>query len=832
MTTSVTAEFASQGSIPVSEIRPLRIRSAAVLGAGTMGSRIAAHLANCGIPVLLLDIIPAGQEKSRSKLALTAIEALLKAKPAAFYEPSLARLVTAGNFEDDLPKLVNCDWVIEAVTEDPEIKQALLTRVLPCIGTHAILTTNTSGLPIAQIAASLGDTLTSEAHKRWFGTHFFNPPRYMRLLEVIPTADTDPAIVAAFGVFADRILGKQVVLAHDTPNFIANRIGVANLFAALTLTQQQGLTVEEVDALTGTAIGWPRTGTFRLADMVGIDILAHVAANFQEGQEGSAESGAHQLIRTMVERRWLGDKTGQGFYKKSRDANGEELRLALDLTSLEYRPLAKAKIPALDMAKNASTLADRLRLLLANDPRKDKASAYLWPLLANLWNYAADRIGEVADDAPSIDRAICAGFNWELGPFAMWDAAGVPGTVARFKELGLPVSPRVEELLAAGFTSWYSADGSSCYSPASGQMESLVKIPGHARVADFRTAKGACRGIVKKNSGASLVDLGDGIGCIELHSVKSAIGGDVVSLVSSVLNPSSDAIRDFRGFVITSDQENFSVGANLMQLLLAMQEGEWDDVNLAIRGFQQMTAAIKFCPHPVVVAPFALCLGGGAEISLHAAARQVHAELYMGLVEAGVGLIPGGGGTKEMALRAHDLAMAIAPPEPRDPSAKFAQSREYSAALKRALETIAMAKVSTSAAEARSLGLLSPADRVTRNRERLLLDAKAQAILLAEQGYVSPISRSQIPVAGLAALPVLETGIFLMGEAGFASEHDQKVARKAAHVLCGGRLTPGSLVSEQYFLDLEREAFLSLCGERKTQERIAFTLKTGKPLRN
>jgi 3-hydroxyacyl-CoA dehydrogenase len=829
MTTSVTGEFASQGSITASEIRPMRIRSAAVLGAGTMGSRIAAHLANCGIPVLLLDIIPAGEEKSRSKLALIAIEALLKAKPAAFYEPNLARLITAGNFEDDLPKLVNCDWVIEAVTEDPEIKQALLTRVLPYIGPNAILTTNTSGLPIAQIAASLGDALASEARKRWFGTHFFNPPRYMRLLEVIPTADTNPTIVATFSTFADRVLGKQVVLAHDTPNFIANRIGVANLFAALTLTQQQGLTVEEVDALTGTAIGWPRTGTFRLADMVGIDILAHVAANFQEG---SAESGALKLIRTMVERRWLGDKTGQGFYKKSRDANGEELRLALDLTSLEYRPLSKAKIPALDMAKNSTSVAERLRLLLANDPRKDKASAYLWPLLANLWNYAADRIGEVADDAPSIDRAICAGFNWELGPFAMWDAAGVPGTVARFKELGLLVSPHVEELLAAGFTNWYSADGASCYSPGTGRMESVGKIPGHARIADFRTAKGAGRGIVKKNSGASLVDLGDGIGCIELHSVKSAIGGDVVSLVNSVLNPCSDAVRDFRGFVVTSDQENFSVGANLMQLLLAMQEGDWDDVNLAIRGFQQMTAAIKFCPFPVVVAPFAMCLGGGAEISLHAPARQVHAELYMGLVEAGVGLIPGGGGTKEMALRAHDMAMAIAPPEPRDPGSKFAQSREYAATLKRALETIAMAKVSTSADEARSLGLLSPADRVTRNRERLLLDAKAQAVLMAEQGYVSSVPRSQIPVAGLAVLPALETGIFLMGEAGFASEHDQKVARKAAHVLCGGRLTAGSLVSEQYFLDLEREAFLSLCGERKTQERIAFTLKTGKPLRN
>jgi 3-hydroxyacyl-CoA dehydrogenase len=829
MTTSATAEIAVEAFKPASSAQPMLIRSAAVLGAGTMGSRIAAHLANCGIPVLLLDIVPAGEEKSKNKLAIAAIASLLKSKPAAFYEPALASLVTPGNFEDDLPKLATCDWIVEAVTEDPAIKQALLTRVLPHLGPKAILTTNTSGLPIAQIAASLGDALIPAARKRWFGTHFFNPPRYMRLLEVIPTPDTDPEVVASFSAFADRILGKQVVQAHDTPNFIANRIGVANMFASLTLMQQQGLTVEEVDALTGTAIGWPRTGTFRLADMVGIDILAHVAANFSES---SANNTALELIRTMTERRWLGDKTGQGFYKKSRGAGGQEERFALDLASMEYRPLAKAKIPSLDMAKNAASLPERLRLLLANDPKKDKAAAYLYPLLANLWNYAADRIGEVADGAPSIDRAICAGFNWELGPFAMWDAAGVPGTVARFKELGLPVSPRVEALLAAGFSNWYSSDGSACFSPLTGKMEPVAEIPGHARVAGFRIAKGTLNGVVRKNPGASLIDLGQGIACLELHSPKSAIGGDVVSLVSSVLNPGSEAVRDFSAFVLTSDAENFSVGANLMQLLLAMQEGDWDEVNFAIRSFQQMTAAIKFCPRPVVVAPYGLCLGGGCEISLHAAARQPHAELYMGLVEAGVGLIPGGGGTKEMALRAHDLAAAIAPPEPRDPPSKFAQSSQYAAALKRSLETIAMAKVSTSAAEAKTIGLLSPSDFITRNRERLLLDARAQALVLAEQGYIPPIPRTQIPAAGLAALSTLETGIYLMGEAGFASEHDQLVARKAAYVLCGGRLTPGALVSEQYLLDIEREAFLSLCGERKTQERIAHTLKTGKPLRN
>jgi 3-hydroxyacyl-CoA dehydrogenase len=829
MSTLAIAETAEQATKSTPHAEPILVRGAAVLGAGTMGSRIAAHLANCGIPVLLLDVVPSGEEKQRSRLASAAIDTLLKAKPAAFYEAALARLVTPGNFEDDLAKLASCDWVVEAVTENLEIKKALLTRVLPHIGPRAVLTTNTSGLPVAQIAASLGDSMPASLRTRWFGTHFFNPPRYMRLLEVIPTSDTDPGIIAAFGSFADRILGKDVVVAHDTPNFIANRIGTSNMFAALTLMQQQGLTVEEVDALTGTAIGWPRTGTFRLADMVGIDILAHVATNFKEDSE---DTSAHKLIGAMVERNWLGDKTRQGFYRKCRNANGEEERFALDLKTLEYRPFAKAKLPSLEMAKNASSLAERLRMLLANDPKKDKAAAYLWPLLANLWNYSADRVGEVADDAPSIDRAICAGFNWELGPFAMWDAAGVSSTVARMKELGMPVSQRVEAMLAAGVTSWYSEDGASCYSPVTGKMEPVARIQGHARVADFRAASDASRGVIKKNAGASLVDLGDGIGCLQLHSVKSAIGADVVSLLTSVLHSDSDAVRDFRGFVVASDQENFSVGANLMQLLLAMQEGDWDDVNLAIHGFQQMTASIKFCPRPVVVAPFGMCLGGGAEMSLHSAARQPHAELYMGLVEAGVGLIPGGGGTKEMALRAHDEAVAIASPEPRDPPSKFAQSVEYADALKRVLETIAMAKVSTSALEAQDLGLLLASDRVTHNRDRLLLDAKAKVVLLAEQGYSAPSPRTQIPVAGLAVLPALETGIFLMGEAGYASEHDQKVARKAAHILCGGRLTPGTLVSEQYFLDLEREAFLSLCGERKTQERIAHTLKTGKPLRN
>ena len=800
----------------------LLVRRAAVLGAGTMGSRIAAHLANAGIPVLLLDL-PANDAGSLPP-ARQALAALAKSKPAALFEPSRAQLITPGTFQDDLPELAACDWVVEAVAEDLGIKTALLARVEPHLASHAILTTNTSGLPVGKIAAGL-----NTHRKRFFGTHFFNPPRYMRLLEVIPTAESDAGLVRAFAAFADRMLGKQVVFARDTPNFIANRIGVAVLFRAAELMMDQGLTIEEVDALTGPAIGWPRTGTFRLADMVGIDVLAHVAANFPQGVTPGGFSG---VLAELVRRGSLGDKAGQGFYRKLRGADGSEQRMALDVATMEYRPSVRASLPSLEMARNAGTVEERLRLLLAKDPARDKAARFLWPFLGFLWNFSAERIGEAADDAPSIDEAMRAGFNWELGPFQMWDAAGLRSSVARMREMQLPVASAVEQMLQAepepAHVAWYSKDGPQCYNPLKRAWQAIPVHAGHARVADYRRSNG----VVRSNAGASLVDLGDGIACIELHSLKNAIGGDVVALVSSVLNPASDAVRDFAAFVLSGDREHFSVGANLLQLLLAAQEADWEEVDAAIRGFQQMTSAIKFCPRPVVVAPFGRTLGGGAEMCLHAARRQPHAETYIGLVEAGVGLIPGGGGTKEMLLKAVNAAAALAPPDPRDPPSRFAQSAEMMTAVKRSLETIAMARVSTSALEARAMGLFSAEDGLTMHRERLLGDAKALAAEMARAGYSAPAPHTRIPAPGTAALAMLETGIFLMGEAGFASEHDQKVARWAAYVLCGGRVTPGSAVSEAQLLDLEREAFLSLCGERKTQERIAFTLKSGKPLRN
>ncbi len=792
------------------------VRKAGVLGAGTMGSRIAAHLANAGVPVVLLDIpAPNGP---RSGIAAQALEGLKKSKPAAFFDPSFASRITIGNFDDDLALLAGCDWVIEAVAENLEIKRTLVAKVAPHLGPNAIFTTNTSGIPIASIAAQQA----AEFRRRFFGTHFFNPPRYMRLVEIIPTPEADPAAVEAISHFSDLRLGKDVVFARDTPNFIANRIGVYIMLEAVRLMQSEELTIEEVDALTGTAIGWPRTGTFRLADLVGIDVMVHVAANFpRRSAKDEEQMTVPPFVSAMMERKWLGDKTKRGFYRKEKDAAGKDNRFALDWKTLEYKPASKPKLPSLEMAKNEERLPERIRMLVAGDAKKDKAARFHWRLLTALWNYAADCLPEIADNAASVDRAMRAGFNWQMGPFQLWDAAGVPETVARMKAAGEPVSPVVERLLGAGASSWYRNSGRECFDLGSGAYQPIQRPEGIARIADYRES----HGVVKQNAGASLVDLGDGVACLDLHSKKSAIGEDIVRLVTDVLRPDSDAVRNFEAFVISGDAENFSVGANLMQLLMSAQEGEWDEVDFAVRAFQKMTAAIKFCPRPVVTAPFAFCFGGGAEIALHSVRRQVHAELYMGLVETGVGLLPAGGGCKEMTLRAIDAATTVR-------EGGRGESVEIMEALKKTFETIAMAKVSTSAVEARRLGLLSPGDRITMNRDRLIADAKELAREMADSGYAPPLPRTDIPAPGENVLATLKLGVHLMREGEFISDHDVKVANKVAHVLCGGAVTPGTPVSEQYVLDLEREGFLSLCGEKKTLERIAYTLKNGKPLRN
>ncbi len=797
------------------------IHKVAVLGAGTMGARVAAHLANAGVPCFLLDVIPAGASGAgRNKIAAAGLDAARKSKPAAFYEASLASLVTTGNFEDDLKRVAEADWIIEAVVEDLEIKRALLKKVDALRKPGTIITTNTSGLPVAKIAEGFPE----DFRRCWFGTHFFNPPRYMRLLEIIPTGDADPALMDVVSKFADVHLGKGVVLAKDTPNFIANRIGTFSVLNVMRLMQELDLSIEEVDALTGQAVGWPRSATFRTLDMVGLDILGHVVRNMTENvRDERADLKLPDFFKQMLERKWLGDKTGGGFYKKVKGA-GEGERLGLDWKTLEYRPMQKAKFASLEMAKNIEDTGARLKSLIGG-AGKGKDGQFLWSALSELWTYSANRIPEISDSVVEIDRAMRLGFNWELGPFELWDAAGVEVTVARMKKEGRPVAANAEKLQGSGKKTWYeddakSASGRAYFDLASGGYKPVQVAVGVWSVAVAKKSNG----VVRKNPGASLVDLGDGVGCIEFHSKMNTLGGDIVQLVSQTLKPGG-AGDNFDAFVITNDAVNFSVGANLMMLLMSVQEDEWDEVDMAIRQFQGMAQAIKFSPKPVVSAPFGMTLGGGVEITLHAAVRQPHAELYMGLVEVGVGLLPGGGGCKEMLLRAVDSAGAIRP-------GGRGESVEMMEAMKRAFETIAMAKVSTSAHEARGLGFLNGADGITMNRDRVLSDAKARALELARAGYEPPQMRMDIPAPGENVLATLRLGIHIMRQGEYISDHEVKIGTKVAEVLCGGNVTPGTPVSEQYVLDLEREAFKSLCGEKKTQERIQFTLKTGKTLRN
>jgi len=814
-----------------------RINKVAILGAGTMGARIAAHFANAGVPSYLLDIVPGdvapgAGSAARNKIAAAGLDAARKSKPAAFMDPSLARLVTVGNFDDDLKKLGEVDWVIEAVVENLDLKRALLRKVEVVRKPGTIVTTNTSGLPVGKIAEGFSE----DFRRSWFGTHFFNPPRYMRLLELIPTPEADQAAIDAVSHFCDAFLGKGVVLAKDTPNFIGNRIGTFSVLNVMRLMQEMDLTIEDIDALTGQAVGWPKSATFRTIDLVGLDVLGHVVGNMTANvHDERSDLRLPGFFTQMIERKWLGDKAKGGFYKKARGGEGkEDERLAIDWKTLEYHPRQKPKFAALDMAKNIEDTGSRLRMLLGlegSGPQKgDKAGAFLWSALSDLWTYSANRVPEISDSIVEIDRAMRLGFNWELGPFELWDTAGVEATVARMKKEGKPVAGNVEKLLTSGEKSWYGDDaktssGRVYFDLASGSRKP-VQVP--AGVWSVTVAKKS-NGVVKKNSGASLVDLGDGVACIEFHSKMNSLGADIVGLVLQTLKPGGPGDA-FDAFVITNDATNFSVGANLMLLLMSVQEEEWDDVDLAIRQFQGMTQAIKFSPKPVVASAFGLCLGGGTEISLHAAVRQPHAELYTGLVEVGVGLLPGGGGCKEMLLRAVDGAAAVRGGKASGDA--LAGSIEMLEAMKRAFEAIATAKVATSAHEARGLGFLNDSDRITMNRERVLSDAKARALELVRAGYEPPVPRTDIPAPGEGLLATLRMGVHMMRQGDYITDYEVKLGTKIAEVLCGGNVTPGTPVSEQYILDLEREGFKSLCGEKKTQERIQYTLKTGKTLRN
>ncbi|HVO80068.1 MAG TPA: 3-hydroxyacyl-CoA dehydrogenase NAD-binding domain-containing protein [Terriglobales bacterium] len=805
-----------------------RIHKVAVLGAGTMGARIAAHFANAGVASYLFDIVPPDADgPARNKIAAAGLEAARKSKPAAFMEPSLARLVTIGNFEDDLKKLAEVDWIIEAVVENLELKRALLKKVEAVRKPGTIITTNTSGLPVGKIAEGFSE----DFRRSWFGTHFFNPPRYMRLLEIIPTPETDRAALEAIAHFADVHLGKGIVMAKDTPNFIGNRIGTFSVLNVIRLMQEMDLTIEDVDALTGQAVGWPKSATFRTIDLVGLDILGHVVGNMiQNVKDERSDLRLPDFFRQMIERKWMGDKTKGGFYKKVKGGEGkEDERMALDWKTLEYHPRHRPKFAALEMAKNIEEPGARIRTLLGLDgggaQKGDKAGQFLWAALADLWTYSANRIPEISDTVVEIDRAMRLGFNWELGPFELWDAAGVEATVARMKKEGRSLAANVEKLLASGKKSWYLDDphtpSGRMYWDLDHENWKPVQVP--SGVWSVEVAKKS-NGVVKKNAGASLVDLGDGVGCIEFHSKMNSLGADIIQLILQTLKPGGPGDK-FDAFVVTNDAGNFSVGANLMLLLMSVQEEEWDDVDLAIRTFQGATQAIKFSPKPVVVAPFGLTLGGGCEVSLHAAARQPHAELYMGQVEVGVGLLPGAGGCKELLLRAVDSAAAVR-------KDGRGESVELMEAMKKAFELVATGKVATSAHEARSFGFLSDSDRITMNRERVLADAKARALELVQTGYEPPLPRTDIPAPGENVLAMLKLGVYLMHEGGYISEYEVKLGNKIAEVMCGGNVTTGTPISEQYVLDLEREGFKSLCGERKTQERIQYTLKTGKTLRN
>ncbi|MGB8473579.1 MAG: 3-hydroxyacyl-CoA dehydrogenase NAD-binding domain-containing protein [Candidatus Acidiferrum sp.] len=804
-----------------------RIEKAAVLGAGTMGSRIAAHLANAGLPCILLDIVPPGLNADapateRNKIVRAGLEAAKKSKPAAFFAPALAEKVSIGNFEDDLGRCAEADWIIEVVAENLEIKRSLLSRVAQFRKPGAIVTTNTSGLPVHLIAESMSE----EFQQHWAGTHFFNPPRYMKLVEVIPGPKTLPQVIETLGEFCDRRLGKGVVIAKDTPNFIANRIGTFSMLNAIRLMAKLGMTIEEVDACTGPAVGWPKSATFRTADLVGLDVLVHVVKNIYETAPNDESHEMYKVpavIEEMARRGWLGDKTGQGFYKKVK-GEGEKEILTLDLNTMEYRPRQKAKFASLEMGKAIEDTRERLRSLvgpLLEGQKGDKAQQFIWGGLSEMCLYAARRVPEISESVVDVDHAMQWGFAWEMGPFEMMDAIGVKAFAAQIQKEGRALPPLVEKVLASGRKGFYESEkGKTTVFDVSSGAAKPVETP--VGVILLKAQKEAGREI-ERNSGASLIDLGDGVVCCEFHAKMNAIGADLIAMLHKGLKR-LDA--DFDAMVIANQAVNFSVGANLMLMLVAAQEQEWDELHMAVKQFQNINLGLKYAPKPVIAAPQGMALGGGCEISLHAAKIQAAAEAYIGLVETGVGLIPGGGGTKEMLIRANEHAAD-------------GEDLDLFHAMKPVFETMAMAKVGTSAEECRGLGFLRREDGVSMNRDRLVGDAKEAALALVRGGYKPPAAgwqegaaTTQIKVLGEQFSTGAKLAIYMMQRGGYITDYDAHVGRKLANILAGGPLTSPQLVSEQYVLDLEREAFVSLCGEKKTQERIAHTLKTGKPLRN
>jgi 3-hydroxyacyl-CoA dehydrogenase len=770
------------------------LRRVAILGAGTMGSRIAAHFANAGIPSLLLDV--AGQP-NRNAPALQGIQNALKQRPGGFFTDEKAAMVQAGNFEDDLDKLADCDWIIEAIVENLDAKRALWRKVDVSRKPGTILSTNTSGIPLAKIS----EGFSPEFQRHFLGTHFFNPPRYLHLMELIPGPETDSRILADVEQFADRRLGKGVVRTKDTPNFIANRIGS---FLGGTIGKamlEDDFSIEEVDALTGSLIGVPNSASFRLLDLVGLDVWAFVGTNLYElvpNDPWRERFLPLDFEKKMIEQKWLGDKTGQGFYK--RVGRDREI-LALNWKTLEYQPLQKPRFASVDAARNFEDLGERVRTVLRSD---DRGGRFLWKVLSDLFLYCAEMIPEISDRIVEIDRAMRWGYGHKLGPFELWDAIGFLEVVTRLEMERRTLPSNIKDALARGIIALYRP-AESLVCPAteyfdfrSNSYQPIEPRPGILSLRDRKRT----HGVVLQNAGASLVDVGDGVLCVEFHSKMNTLGEDGIAMVHAGLEETG---RNFEAMIIANEGETFSAGANLMLVLLLAQEGEWEDLSLAVQRFQQMNMALKYAAKPVVAAPFSRALGGGCELVLHCARAQASAETYIGLVEVGVGLIPAGGGCKEMLARLKDPL--------------------------RIFELIGYAKVSSSADDAQKLGLLHRSDSISMNPERLIFDAKALALSLVPN-YSPGALRADIKVAGESAYAMMKLGAWSARQGNFISDYDVIIAEKLAHVLSGGRLSGEQAVSEQYLLDLEREAFLSLCGNPKTQERMQYMLKTGKPLRN
>ncbi|MGH9948484.1 MAG: 3-hydroxyacyl-CoA dehydrogenase/enoyl-CoA hydratase family protein [Pyrinomonadaceae bacterium] len=799
------------------------IKKAAVLGAGTMGAGIAAHLTNAGIPTLLLDIAPTELTEDEQKKGLTLdapqvrnrivnslFDTAKKMKPAPFMLAGNAKLITTGNFTDDLAKLKECDFVIEAVVENLEIKHKLFTEVEKNRKPGAVIASNTSGIPIDSIAEPFSD----DFKQHFVGIHFFNPPRYMKLVEVIPGSKTSGEIACKISGFLDQRLGKGVVPAKDRPNFIANRIGVFSMMATIHEMITGGFTPTEIDQITGKAIGHASSATFRTSDLVGLDVTAHVTNNLYPAIPDDADRDVFklpELIQTLLDKKLLGDKTQGGFYKKSKDAEGKRQILELDLNTFEYKPQEKTRFPSLEAAKQVEDMQKRIKTLYWGD---DRVGEFLRKTSSQISRYAANRIPEIADTIVEIDNAIKWGFGWEIGVFEAWDAFGLVESVEQMRKDGQSIPANIEKMLAAGATVFYKNENEarSFYDLVAGEYKQVPERPGVMILKDIkeRTA------VIKSNPGASLIDIGDGVACLEFHSKMNSIGGDTVQMMNFAID---EVEKNFAGLVVGNQGGNFSAGANIMMILLAAQEEEWDDINMGVHALQQAIMRLRYSSKPVVTAPYGLTLGGGCEIAMHGNVTRAASETYMGQVEVGVGLIPAGCGTKEMTMRAMDAAQKAPDADP----ITF---------LKNSFELLGMGKVATSAQEAKSWGFLRDTDSISMNGDRLIADAKQQVLNLAVSGFIAPIPREDILVAGEAAQSVLKLALHMMKQGGYISEHDQLIGEKLANVISGGSMNHSAHVSEQYLLDLEREAFVSLCGTRKTQDRIAAMLKTGKPLRN